>query len=613
MQDKKTVVDSASSVHSTPSSSASDHPPPVQLVSSSQDEKTDNEYDGYFPPIPEGKVVRNSTSGSYRRGSFADSVRSRHSAMSIRDIYGDDIDPDALDLQRQQTRETVMSGISKVRSNAYTDAPPTSAGNDNVMADGSEFVEVDPELVTWEGPDDPKHPRNWTKFKKWLMTAIVSLYTMVSPLSSSILSPAVPYIAKDIGMDKSIEQSLSVSIFILAWAICPLFVAPLSEVYGRQVVLNSSIVLLLVFNIACAVSKNTAELLVFRFLAGMAGAPPISVGAGTLADMFTDAERNTPLALYSLGPTLGPVIAPIIAGWIAQNLKWQWVFWVLSIMNGVIAVFGLIFFRESFSPILLKRKANKLRKQTGNKGLHTVFELSEESLARKLLKAISRPITMLLTHPIIFGLGLFMAFMYGFMYLMLVTFPALWTDEYNYSVGIAGTMYLGLGVGFVLSTAFWTPMTQRTYQKLVKKNNGVAMPEFRIALLVFVALIMGTGLIWYGWSAEVKMMWLMPVVGTGIFAFGLVPMFLCIQNYLIDMNPRYSASAVAAAAVFRSFFGFGFPLFGAAMYDRLGYGWANTLCGILAYILGIPFPLVIYFYGERVRKWVDARLEKRFG
>jgi MFS family permease len=285
--------------------------------------------------------------------------------------------------------------------------------------------------------------------------------------------------------------------------------------------------------------------------------------------------------------------------------KWRWVFWALSIINGVVAALGLVLYQETFSPVLLKEKAKKLRKETGNSNLHTVFELTEQSFWKRLFTAVSRPLTLLLTHPIIMGLGLYMAFVYGFMYLMIVAFPSLWETYYGYSTGISGLMYIGLGIGQMVSIATWTPMVDWKYKQLTKANGDVAKPEFRIALLVYTSFILAIGLFWYGWSAQARIMWLMPTVGTAIFGWGLFPVFLCVQNYLIDMNPRYSASSVGAAAVFRSFFGFGFPLFGPAMYNRLGYGWANTLCGLLCLILGTPFPLFIYKYGERVRKWTD--------
>lgn len=557
---------------------------------------------GYFPTIDENPV-RSRSSWSSRRPSIASTA----SVFSVREIFGD-MNRDEIQLARQRTRETILS---KVSTRKYDDQTLYTEGQDNVGNDGTDLADYDPELVTWDGTDDPQNPRNWSPYKKWITTFIVALYTMVSPLSSSILSPALPVISQRFDITSSLVESLTVSIFILAWAICPLFMAPLSEVFGRKVVLNGSIILMFIFNLACGFAQNTGQLLAFRFWAGMAGAPPLSVGAGTLADMFDDQHRNTPLALYSIGPLLGPVIAPIMAGWMVEFIDWRWILYVLAMINGAVAIFGLIFYRESYAPVLLKRKADLLRKESGNENLHTVYELNQGPAFPRIFEAITRPIKLIFTHPIIVSLGMFMAFTYGFMYIMLVTFPALWSDAYHYSSGIGGMMYLGLGIGFMLGVAIGTPAIQHSYMSLTAKNGGVAKPEYRIALVSPIAFVLGCGLIWYGWSAEKRLVWIMPLLGTAMFGMGQVPTFQCIQNYLIDMNPRFAASAVGAAAVFRSCFGFGFPLFGDAMYAKLGYGWANTLCGILAIVFGVPFPLFIYFYGERIRKWADKRLEKK--
>ncbi|KAG2063099.1 hypothetical protein BDR04DRAFT_1039162 [Suillus decipiens] len=92
----------------------------------------------------------------------------------------------------------------------------------------------------------------------------------------------------------------------------------------------------------------------------------------------------------------------------------------------------------------------------------------------------------------------------------------------------------------------------------------------------------------------------MPIVGTAIFGFGLMTSFLAIQLYLVDTF-TYAASATAAATMFRSLLGFTFPLFGEQMFAALGYGGGNYLLAGLAIIIGIPFPVWIYFAGERMR------------
>jgi len=111
-------------------------------------------------------------------------------------------------------------------------------------------------------------------------------------------------------------------------------------------------------------------------------------------------------------------------------------------------------------------------------------------------------------------------------------------------------------------------------------------------------------LVWYGWSAEAKLHWMMPIVGTGIYGFAMMTTFLPILLYLVDTF-IYAASATAAASLFRSLLGFAFPLFGQQMFNALGSGFANTLLACFAIALGIPFPLWLYFKGEAIRTRSD--------
>ena len=71
-----------------------------------------------------------------------------------------------------------------------------------------------------------------------------------------------------------------------SFAVGPLIVAPMSELYGREPLYNISNFLFVICNIACAASNSFGMLVAFRFLAGCAGAAPLTLGGGTIADMY---------------------------------------------------------------------------------------------------------------------------------------------------------------------------------------------------------------------------------------------------------------------------------------------------------------------------------------
>lgn len=213
---------------------------------------------------------------------------------------------------------------------------------------------------------------------------------------------------------------------------------------------------------------------------------------------------------------------------------------------------------------------------------------------------MTRPFALLFGSFICFILSLYMGLVYGYYYLMFATFPDLFPQNYGFSTGLAGLAYLGPGVGFCLSTFYGAYVADGIYRRLSEKNGGVGKPEMRIPALILTSVFVPVGLFWYGWSAQAKAHWILPIIGAGVFGFAMMGTFLPIQLYLVD-SFRYAASAMAAATVLRSVMGFAFPLFGQQMFDALGLGPGYSLLAGLAIITGIPFPIWIYYYGEKIR------------
>jgi len=90
-------------------------------------------------------------------------------------------------------------------------------------------------------------------------------------------------------------------------------------------------------------------------------------------------------------------------------------------------------------------------------------------------------------------------------------------------------------------------------------------------------------------------------LGIAIFSAGTTIGTQCQTAYIVDAYPEYTASALAAISVMKSFAGFGFPLFAPQMYKMLDYGWGNTLIAGVSILLGVPMPWVLWKYGARIR------------
>ncbi|OCL08870.1 MFS general substrate transporter [Glonium stellatum] len=455
-------------------------------------------------------------------------------------------------------------------------------------------------LVTWSGADDPENPMNWSTRKKWAATFVVSSFTLISPVSSSMVAPALNEVSKDLRMTSEIETQLTLSIFVLAYAIGPLFLGPLSEIFGRVYLLRLSNLFYMAWNLGCGFAQNKEEMIIFRLLSGIGGSAPLAIGGGVLSDCWHPDQRGKAVGIYSLAPLLGPAIGPIAGGFIAEKTTWRWVFWSTSIAAALVQVSGIFFLQETYTPTLLKRRAVRLRKETGNEKLYTEFD-SNKPLIEVLKTATIRPFRLLATQPIVQVIAVYMAYLFGLFYLILSTFPNVWEDVYGENVGIGGLNYLSLGIGYGLGSQINAQVNDRIYLRLKRKNNNVARPEFRVPLMFTGSTLIPIGLFWYGWSVKARVHWIMPNIGMAIFAAGSIVCLQCMQTYVIDSYSRYAASGLAAAVVLRSLAGFGFPLFAPYMYKALGYGWGNSVIGFISIVIGLPAPFLFWICGEKLR------------
>ncbi|KAI0053774.1 MFS polyamine transporter [Auriscalpium vulgare] len=461
-------------------------------------------------------------------------------------------------------------------------------------------------VVGWDGPDDPANPRNWTIRRKWTSVAFSEAFTFISPLVSSISAPTSVKTAVDLHITNGTILSMTTSIFVLAFAIGPLVIGPLSEHFGRRPLLLYCNAFFLAFNIATGFAQSTGQLLAFRFLAGLGGGAPLAIGGGVLSDCFAPEQRGRAVSIFSLAPVLGPTIGPLVGSWIADKTTWRWSYWATSIFDGLIFIGMLLFIEETYPIVLLEKKAKTIIKAWDpEKALPTKIRTTypeDRSVHALVTKSILRPVLFFWHEPIIQLLGTYMAFVYATSYLIIITVPALFAKTYHQSIGIIGLHYLSLGMGSLISGQLSAVAMNKILEHYKAKNNGKLKPEYRIPILIPGTIAMPLGLLLIGWGAEKHVHWIICDFGLILIGCSIVTMMIGVQSYIIDAYNVYSASGLAAVSAFRSLVGFGFPLFAPAMFDTLGYGKGCTLLAALAIGIGLPAPWIFWFFGERIRK-----------
>lgn len=311
------------------------------------------------------------------------------------------------------------------------------------------------------------------------------------------------------------------------------------------------------------------------------------------------------MALISLGPVMGSCLGPIAGGFLTQYASWRWCFHSTSIAAAVYLVFSVIISRETYPPVLLKHRKARIVKEMGNteksRLLKTPYEDSSETVAQLYKRSLSRPIYLLATQPIVQVLALYYGFLYGLIYLLLSTFSELWTESYNLSISIGSLQYVAPCIGYTAGSIFCATCTNWAFRYFRDRNGGVKKPELRLPLMVPFSILVPLGLFLYGWSAEYKLHWIVPDIGVALPLLGSTVIFQCTSAYLLDTFTIYAASANGAVYLLRGLAAFGFPLFSPPMYSALGYGWGNSVLAFFAVVFGIPIPIVLLKYGEKLR------------
>lgn len=344
-----------------------------------------------------------------------------------------------------------------------------------------------------------------------------------------MFSPGVSQVMLEFGSSSVILSEIVVSIYVLGFAIGPLIVAPMSEICGRKWVYLVSCLIFLAFTIACAVSSNLKMLIAFRFLAGCAGSTPTILGGATIADMFRKENRGAAMALWGMGPQLGPAIGPVIGGFLSEAEGWRWVFWLQAIIAGTVLMLGVFLLHETYAPVILEQKVKKMIRETGNHSLRSSLQ-ENISPSQRVFRAVFRPLKMLLLSPIVLLLSIYVSVLFGYLYLFITAFPTVFQGQYGFSLGITGLAYLGLGLGSFLGLFITGKTSDMMYTKLTGANGGIPAPEYRLPPLLGTSPLVAIAFFWYGWSANARVQWIVPIIGTTIFSMGMIPAFVSLSS-----------------------------------------------------------------------------------
>jgi MFS family permease len=308
------------------------------------------------------------------------------------------------------------------------------------------------------------------------------------------------------------------------------------------------------------------------------------------------------MSIFSAAPFMGPVLGPIIGGFLGMTEGWRWVNGLMAIWAGAMLIIAGCLVPETYPPVLLRRRAERLSKLKGKVyRSRTDIDQGKISLGEAFSTGLKRPWVLLFTEPIVLLLSLYHAIIYGILYMLFGAFPIVYRIGRGWNEGISGLPFIAVAVGIFLAIAYVILYDNKQYmKKVVASGVGYTTPEARLPMCIVGGIALPIGLFWFAWTNSPSLPWAASVVGSIPFGFGMVLLFLSIMNYLIDSYTIFAASVLAGNGIIRSVFGAAFPLFTKQMYDGLGIHWASSVPAFLA-VACIPLPFIFYKYGASIR------------
>ena len=248
---------------------------------------------------------------------------------------------------------------------------------------------------------------------------------------------------------------------------------------------------------------------------------------GVIADCFPARERGLAAGIFSMAPFLGPALGPVIGGFLGETAGWRWVMGFMAVFSGLLWILGTLLVPETYAPVLLRRRSEKLSKITGKVYRSKLdIERGQVSISEAFKTSPSRPWILLFREPIVLILSIYMAIIYGTLYLLFAAYPIVYQEARGWSEGIGGLPFLAILIGMLFAVGYSIVYDNKRYQKTTDRHGGFAPPEARLPAAMVGGMALPIGLFWFAWTNYPTLPWQASVAAGIPFGFGMCLVFL---------------------------------------------------------------------------------------
>jgi MFS family permease len=472
---------------------------------------------------------------------------------------------------------------------------------ETVVHNGKEYI-----VLTF-ATGDKENPFNWNPWYKRSITTLLNLMTLFIGLATTAYSSGINSMCAEFGVP-TIKGQFGLFTFNIACAIAPMILAPFCELVGRKIVYASGFLCFSLIFIGLALAQDINTIIGLRLLLGLFGCIGTILVGGTFDDMYEPHKRGRPMAMFAFVAIFGTVAAPIYAGFIDQSLGWRWIQGIQGIANVPLLICIFVFFPETRGGAKLHKRAKELQKATGDDRYVAEDDIYTPDI-KSMLKASSvKAIRMLVTEPVVFAFGLWIAFCWAVVFLFLSVIPITFSEKRGWSEGVSGLPYISLGIGTFLG---WVAhhLQMRKYDQLQQDPNIRIVPEHRLYGAMFGAVWLPVGLFIYSFTQYGYVSWVGPAIGLAPIAFGIFFVFESTYSYTADCYGENSSSAIAGQGLMRNTLGAVTPLFASAFFHNVGSQYAGLILALFGTLLCL-IPFVMFKWGHLLR--ARSKLAKEY-
>ncbi|KAK3986442.1 MFS multidrug transporter [Cladorrhinum sp. PSN332] len=462
------------------------------------------------------------------------------------------------------------------------------------------------------------------KRQKWFIIIIASTAATFSGFAGNIYFPALPTIARDLDVSAELVN-LTVTTYLIFQALAPSLWGPISDAKGRRVAFFCTFLVFLGACIGLAEAKNYVTLLVVRCLQSTGSASTIAIGAGVIGDITTRADRGGFMGAFQTGLLVPVAVGPVIGGALAGS-SWGWksVFWFLAIYCGVFLIFLVLLLPETLRSIVGNgskppSKLNFIAKYPLNiyqRKSKVPWQCSpqdtQHTTTKKKIDLLSPLRILLAKHaaPIIF----FCAIYYTVWQMTITALSTLFTETYSLTASQVGLTFIANGFGSMIGTLTTGKLLDIDYARIKASlatdphhdPETFPLEKARLRLVPIFSLLQCASIVVFGWTIEHEIHIAVPIVTTFITGWTAVGMQGLITTYLVDIFPDKSAAATASMNLARCLCGAGGISFVMPLVNKIGVGWAFTVCAGVQ-VVALVGPGVQYKFAAEWRRQAERK------